>query len=104
MRIAVEPGKYTLAASGGVDSMVLLDLLSNLPGVELIVAHFDHGIRPGSSIDEQFVRQAIKNYDLPFEHGRGNLGAQASEAAARDARYEFLRSVKRKHGAAAIIT
>jgi len=52
MRIDLAPGRYIAAVSGGVDSMVLLDLLSNLPKVEIIVAHFNHGIRPDSRKDE----------------------------------------------------
>jgi tRNA(Ile)-lysidine synthase len=48
MNIELKPGKYILAVSGGVDSMVLLDLLSKKPDIELIVAHFDHGIRPNT--------------------------------------------------------
>lgn len=39
----------------GVDSVVLLDLLSHVT-TDLVVAHFDHGIRPDSDIDARFVR------------------------------------------------
>ena len=35
-----------LAVSGGIDSVVMLHLLRDDP--EVIVAHFDHGIRPNS--------------------------------------------------------
>ncbi len=104
MRIEVKPGNYILAVSGGVDSMVLLDLLSNLPGLEIVVAHFDHGIRPESSKDERFVRRAVTKYGLAYESGSLGLGARASEAAARGARYDFLASVKAKHQADYIIT
>ena len=49
MKLDVKPDKYVVAVSGGVDSMVLLNMLSNLPGVDLVVAHYDHGIRPDSA-------------------------------------------------------
>jgi tRNA(Ile)-lysidine synthase TilS/MesJ len=52
MEINVPPGKYIIAVSGGVDSMVLLDVLRQNPSVELVVAHFNHGIMPDSSCDE----------------------------------------------------
>src|SRR6185437_11240876 len=104
MEIKVPVGKYVLAVSGGVDSMVLLDLLSNLPGADLIVGHFNHGIRPEADRDEVLVAEAAKKYDLPFEAGRAYLGPKTSEEAARQARYDFLRSIQEKYGASKIIT
>lgn len=104
MEIKVPSGKYVLAVSGGVDSMVLLDLLSNLPGVEIIAAHFDHGIRPDSAEDEKFVEQAANNYGLVYETHRANLSPDSSEEKARDARYEFLEKVKAKYKTDAVIT
>lgn len=104
MEVKVPKGKYVLAVSGGVDSMVLLDLLSNLPRIELIVAHFNHGIRPEAASDEALVSQATKKYGLPIEIGRAELGPNASEEAARHARYQFLESAQKKYGAAKIIT
>src|SRR4051812_31887046 len=104
MKVKVPRGKYILAVSGGVDSMVLLDLLARKPGIELVVAHFDHGIRPDSKKDEVLVRKAAASYGVAFEPGQGNLGPAASEATARQARYHFLDEVLTKHQALKIIT
>jgi tRNA(Ile)-lysidine synthase len=104
MELNVPKGKYVAAVSGGVDSAVLLDLLSNLAGVDVVVAHFNHGIRPDSAEDEDFVRELTRNYGLPFESARGKLGAKASEERAREARYRFLNAVKEKYDAKAVIT
>ena len=104
MRISVGAGTYVVAVSGGVDSMVLLDLLRQSPGAKLIVAHFDHGIRKDSIKDRQFVQCIAKKHGLPFAHKAGKLGPNTSEAKARTARYEFLRSVQKASGAKAIIT
>jgi tRNA(Ile)-lysidine synthase len=104
MRLDLEPGKYIAAISGGVDSMVLLDLLSNLPGIEIVVAHFNHGMREDSRRDEQLVRAAAEKYGLSIEAGYGKLGAAASEETARRARYYFLETSRRKHAADKIIT
>ncbi len=93
-----------VAVSGGVDSMVLLDVLRSQPGMELVVAHFEHGIREDSDQDRQLVEATAKQYELPFVCEHGRLGAHPSEAAARDARYAFLRRVARDVQAAAIVT
>ncbi len=104
MNIRVNAGKYVVAVSGGVDSVVLLDLLSKKPKLELVVAHFDHGIRDDSTEDRKLVQKLAKHYDLPVFYKSGNLGPDASEATAREARYKFLRQTMQEQGARAIIT
>jgi tRNA(Ile)-lysidine synthase TilS/MesJ len=42
MNVDIPKGKYVLAVSGGVDSIVLLDLLSRNSRLDLVVAHFNH--------------------------------------------------------------
>lgn len=91
--------KYIVAVSGGVDSMVLLDMMHRTSAGELIVAHFDHGIRPDSASDAVFVAAAAKRYNLPYEMKRENLGPSASEALARERRYVFLHELAQKHDA-----
>jgi len=102
--IDISRGKYVVAVSGGVDSVVLLDLLAKDRNLELVVAHFDHGIRTDSGEDRKFVEQLAAQYGLKFEYAEGKLGAEASEEAARNARYSFLGRVLDKHRARAIIT
>lgn len=92
--------KWIIAVSGGVDSVVLLDVAARTLGNDrLVVAHFDHGIRHDSARDALFVKTVAKKYGLPFEAKREDLGADASEELARDRRYTFLRNVAKKHGA-----
>lgn len=104
MNALLEPGLYVVAVSGGVDSMVLLDLLRRAEGVRLIVAHYDHGIRGDSAEDRRFVQRTATRHGLPFVYDEGKLGAGASEAAARAARYKFLHHVRAQSGARAIVT
>lgn len=104
MDINLEPGRYLVAVSGGVDSVVLLHHLVKHPEHRLTVAHFDHGIRPESVDDERFVREIARIYGLPYVYMRGNLGAEASEAQARDARYDFLHTARVAAGADAVLT
>lgn len=91
--------KYIVAVSGGVDSVVLLDKLVHQGGHELVVAHFDHGIRPESADDARFVGALARSYSLPFVVKREELGSSASEELARDRRYAFLHEQARQYGA-----
>ena len=91
--------KYVVAVSGGVDSVVLLDMLVKSGKHEVIVAHFDHGIRQESAADARFVQALAKQYGLPFETQRAELGSDASEELARVHRYKFLRRVAAEHSA-----
>jgi tRNA(Ile)-lysidine synthase len=96
---------YVVAVSGGVDSVSLLDILvTQFADARLVVAHFDHGIRVDSAEDRKFVNDVARAYNLPFIFDNGNLGAGASEAKAREARYNFLRRVKDISDARAIVT
>lgn len=103
MKIKLDPGKYVVAVSGGVDSVVLLDMVRQLPEVKLIVAHFDHGIREDSAEDRRFVQQMAMQHGLPFTFSEGKLGPGASEDQARRARYTFLEQVRNAADARAII-
>lgn len=104
MKIDVEPGKYIVAVSGGIDSIVLLDVLSKQAKLDLVVAHFDHGIRKDSGLDRDFLETVAREKGLDFISEEGRLGPDTSEEAAREARYKFLKNVQKKHNAAAVIT
>lgn len=88
-----------MAVSGGVDSVVLLDMFAKRQSETVIVAHFDHGIRTDSADDALFVKALAAKYNLPFVSRREELGAGASEELARKRRYAFLRSEAKKHAA-----
>ena len=94
----VSPKKYLIAVSGGVDSVVLLDMLAK-KHENILVAHFDHGIREDSKEDAIFVRQLAVKYGVKFFTKREELGATASEEKARRARYKFLRELSEKQNA-----
>ena len=106
MKLQIGLGTYVVAVSGGVDSMVLLDMLAKqqTSGVKLIVAHLDHGIRHDSVLDRQIVQAVAKKHGLPFVCHEGRLGPDASEDTARKARYEFLHHVRTASGAQAVLT
>ncbi len=108
---------YVIAVSGGVDSVALLDLIVsgrwkdlslNYPfadsSYQLVVAHFDHGIREDSGADADFVEKLAAKHQLPFELGAAKLGKNTSENTARIERYSFLQKCRKKYKAQAIIT
>ncbi|MDQ3093677.1 MAG: tRNA lysidine(34) synthetase TilS [bacterium] len=99
--ISLPDGKYIVAVSGGVDSIVLLNLLATKlsPTTTLVVAHVDHGIRTESVDDAKFVEELAKKYGLKYENKRFELGAGASEEKARVSRYSFLFNLCEKHKA-----
>ena len=81
---------YLLAVSGGVDSVVLLDLFSKTNN-HIVVAHVDHGIRgEESAADARFVKELAKKYKTPYVSIELNLSPNASEELARTKRYKFL--------------
>lgn len=88
--------KIILAVSGGVDSMVMLDMIcrsKQYSSHDIIVAHFDHGMRENSAEDAEFVQRKAKEYSVKFYLGHGELGEETSEARARTVRYNFLHSI-----------
>lgn len=79
--------------------MVMLDLLAQkFPKLELLIAHFDHGIRENSGEDAEFVRRQAKEYDIEAVIEKKSLGEHASEEQARTVRYEFLKRVAAEAG------
>ena len=96
----VKPGDTVICAvSGGADSMALLWgmwLLKEKLGITLEAAHFNHNLRGEESArDAEFVAKFCDFHDIPLHLGSGSVvsGAKGLEAAARDARYAFLKGL-----------
>ena len=99
----VQPGdRIVCAVSGGADSIALLygmKLLEEKLQISVSAAHFNHHLRgEESDADETFVRQFCDRYDIPLTVGAGDItpGKKGLEAAARNARYAFLRGLPGK--------
>ena len=92
--------RVLVAVSGGLDSMVLLDVLHALAATHswrLTVAHLNHQLRGRSSdADERLVRGVGKRLKVPVIAERvdvgalGKAGGVSIEMAARKARHDFL--------------
>lgn len=104
-----------LAVSGGLDSMVLLDFFRRFGakkyGLQLSVAHLDHGLRPESAADAEWLGAFCQQAGLAFTSQRIDvrqqqaLAAQSSlEAVARELRYNWLARVLSQFHAEAVLT
>lgn len=96
-----------VAVSGGADSVAMLrGLVAVKSGGEgrLVVGHLNHRLREDSDADELFVADLSGELGLECRSGRlepGSLGraGRGLEAAAREARYRFLRTTAERVGA-----
>ncbi len=93
--------RVVLAISGGLDSMALLDAASAVcERARLLVATYDHGTGSAAEAACALVRRAANDRGIECVVGRSAPGSiRRSEAAWRDARWRFLRSLARARGA-----
>lgn len=98
--------RILVAVSGGQDSLCLAKLLLDLRRKwhwQLAIAHCDHGWRPDSTANAEYVGQLADDWDLPFY--LATAGAHSginSEAKARQWRYQVLTEIAREHDYAII--
>ncbi len=98
-----------VAVSGGADSLALLHFLRR-SGYPLLVASFNHRLRPEAEADVAHVQQIAQGLGLPFVTDSADVAAHAGaeglsiEEAARELRYRFLFCEARKAGAQAVAT
>ena len=95
--------RVLLAVSGGVDSVVLLNLFLGIQRplqLTLSVAHLNHGLRGWcSDRDEIFVRNLARSRGLCFHASRADVGHYARmkkrslEEGAREVRFDFLETL-----------
>lgn len=100
-RLVADRDRIVVAVSGGIDSMVLLDLLAALRTrrkLDLVVAHVDHQKRGVSAEDARFVEARCASYGIPFESMRLPGGAGNFHDRARKARYAFFHDVAVRRG------
>jgi tRNA(Ile)-lysidine synthase len=103
-------GRVVAGVSGGADSMALWLALDELRGagrlnVEIVVAHFNHGLREESAEDECFVARTAEQRGSAFVSGAGLVSRRGNlEQEARRARYAFLQTAAEAAGAAYLLT
>lgn len=101
--------KVLTAVSGGPDSVCLVHILNNIKktlGIDLHIAHLDHGLRgTESEAEANYVAALASELGLPVTIGKADANAWSKqnkmslEEAAREVRYRFLEETARKTGA-----
>ncbi len=94
-----------LAVSGGLDSMVMCELFSHSP-FPFAIAHCNFQLRgKAAQADEKLVKSAAYDkYQVPFFNSRFEVKQYANkhnvsiQMAARELRYEWLETIRRKEG------
>ncbi len=104
----LDPQKSILVGvSGGPDSLCLLDILCK-SGYSVIVAHFNHELRPEADLEEAAVSKLASSLGHIFERDSADVRAYAEgqklsvEEAARFLRYSFLFKTARRYIAQAV--
>jgi len=102
--------KLLVASSGGIDSMVLIDLLSKLD-YQISLAHCNFHLRgKDSDLDEAFVIQSAKSHQIPHHIISFDTKEYAKEKnisiqmAARDLRYTWFEKLLQKQGLDFLLT
>lgn len=96
-----------VGVSGGPDSLCLMELLRQA-GYPIIVAHFNHQLRPDADAEAGLLEQTAARMNIPSILGKGDVRAYAEnenlsiEEAARILRYRFLFDQARKLKAQAV--
>lgn len=112
-QVKLRDEKLLLAVSGGADSLALLVMLAALRGRlghKIAVLHVDHGLRPESPVEANFVARLCANWKIDCTVRVAPVTAYAAEhkmgleEASRHMRYQFLEEERQRIQAAWIVT
>lgn len=92
-----------LSVSGGVDSMVLLNILS-VNKYNLIVVHFNHQTRKENEQEEQLVRETAEKHNFKFHVFKVDTNSGNFHEQARNFRYDHLKQIALKYKTPYILT
>jgi tRNA(Ile)-lysidine synthase len=86
--------RIAVALSGGMDSVVLLHLLKDHPGIAAL--HVHHGLSPHADAWAAFCRRLCRHWQVPISVQRVTVkkAGKGVEAAAREARHQAFKKLK----------
>jgi tRNA(Ile)-lysidine synthase len=97
-------GTTLLAVSGGVDSMVMLDLYVRA-GLGIVVAHVDHHTREGqSTADANWLASYCRSRDIDIVVGDYHHAEGSFQVAAREYRTDFFEKTRKERDCTYIAT
>ncbi len=89
-----------VGVSGGVDSMVLLNLLYDFlknSSIQLVCAHVHHNLRKESDEEQRFVRNYCEEKKILFETTKFQYEEKFTEKIGREKRYCFFETILKKY-------
>lgn len=109
-KLCIPSDQILVAASGGIDSMVLIDMFLK-SGFQISVAHVNFNLRGiDADEDENFVREKCRKSNVPFFTRSFDTASFAAEKklsiqmAARELRYQWFQELMTEHGFQAVAT
>lgn len=83
--------------SGGVDSMVLFDIIHNI-NRNIVIAHVNHKKRKESIVEYEYIKEFAKKHNLPFEGYTIEKDIKDNfHNESRKLRYKFFRAIAQKY-------
>ncbi|MBI44749.1 MAG: tRNA lysidine(34) synthetase TilS [Candidatus Marinimicrobia bacterium] len=99
--------KLVLGVSGGVDSIVLLDVLNKLKEqycISISLIHINYGIHPKAQLAEDLCYDLASKYNIDIASKAVDLKSSNFEASARDFRYNMFNEYSKKNSIDYILT
>jgi tRNA(Ile)-lysidine synthase len=97
--------RVIIGYSGGPDSTLMTEVLSNYKGINVILAYLNHNLRKDSKDEENFVKREAKRRGLKLYVDGANVRDYCNrfsfsiEEGARNLRLAYLRKVKEEESA-----
>ena len=95
--------RVVVAVSGGPDSTALL-VAAREEGLDVVAAHYDHALQPGSAAVAEHVTELCRELDVQLvsERRQSRLPKGSIQAGARSLRYDFLERARRDSAATVV--
>ena len=89
--------RYCISLSGGVDSMVLMDILHRR-GKEIIAVHINYNNRDESKMEEDFLREYCESKNITFvchslNFKRGSIKRSDYESLTKQIKFKLYKSI-----------
>jgi len=99
-----------ISLSGGVDSMVLLEIMCKIrevDSIEIICCHLNYNNREESIIEKNFLKEYCQNKNITleimdFDFKRGSIKRNKYEELTRNMRYNYYKKMCNKYNAPGI--